>query len=231
MERKHFIRLLPGIVLLPATVIPAACESLVAGKVQYPDMPPNKDQQGDIVVGDYCETCEAMYEGIPSTEKIPSAITIAGPKEPGERMILQGIVYKPDGKTPAAGIILYAWHTDATGIYSPSPGQTNGKRHGHLRNWVKTDANGQFSINSIRPASYPERTIPAHIHILVKEPRKKLYYIDEVWFDDDPLITQTMKKNAQKRGGNLTIHLSKDNNGVWQGELPITLGLNIPNYR
>ncbi len=188
-------------------------------------------QPTDRVIADYCDGCEMMYEGIPSLEKIKSEATLSLQGEPGKLMNINGIVYKADGKTPVKNIVLYIYHTDANGIYAPAKDQVYGKRHGHLRGWAKTNDHGQFKINSIRPAAYPRENIPAHIHIFVKEPGKTLYYIDEIWFDDDPLITSELKSKAQQRGGNLLIQLKLDSKNTWKGDLAIILGKNIPNYK
>lgn len=188
------------------------------------------DTAKEIVVGGPCDNCNIMFEGIPSLDKINSETTIASKAEPGERMEISGTVYLKDGKTPAKDIILYAYHTNAAGLYQPSDTQTLGKRNGRLRGWVKTNSEGKFSIASIRPAPYPNATIPAHIHFLVKEPRKIVYYIDEVWFTDDKLVTEKLKQAAEKRGGDLIIPLIKNDKGIWLGNLTITLGLNIPGY-
>ena len=69
-------------------------------------------------------------------------------------------------------MILYVYQTDAKGLYSPAAGQTQGRRHGHLRGWMKTDRMGRYEFRTVRPASYPGRDVPAHIHPVVKEPEK-----------------------------------------------------------
>ncbi len=192
-------------------------------------------QSSDAVVGTYCDGCETMYEGIPEWGNLKWQTALAPSVEPGDRMKISGTVFKSDGRTPAKDVILYIYHTDSKGNYSTIPNQKNGIRNGHLRGWVKTNERGAFEFTSIRPAPYPGRGIPAHIHLLVKEPGKTIYYIDEVWFDDDPLITNEMKSKAEKRGGNMIIHLTRKENQLrtisWEGSLSITLGLNIPNYK
>ncbi len=35
---------------------------------------------------------------------------------PGEKMIITGILYKADGKTPWPDVIMYAYHTDSKGL-------------------------------------------------------------------------------------------------------------------
>ena len=53
---------------------------------------------------------------------------------------------------PAAGIIVYAYQTDATGIYPR--GST---RHGRLRGWVRTDEAGRYRFDTIRPGAYTQK--------------------------------------------------------------------------
>lgn len=228
MKRNAFIRILPGLLAMPL-LFPAACCSPGSTSVQSDAL--LADPAGDEVVGDYCDGCEAMYEGMPPLQNITSSANISGKDEAGDRLLITGSIYKPDGVTAARDILLYIWHTDARGYYTPEPGQRHGRRHGRLRGWLKTDADGHFQISTIRPAPYPDENIPAHLHILVKEPGKTLYYIDEVWFDDDPLVTPALRQKAEKRGGDMIIHLNKDNNAVWKGVLAINLGFHIPNYK
>ncbi|HVI48830.1 MAG TPA: hypothetical protein VM802_28430 [Chitinophaga sp.] len=219
------------IVCLTAALLICSCNAARSGSQESTVAASKADTAKDIAIGDYCDGCDAMYEGMPANDSIRTVVTIADTHEPGERLTVTGKVYQPDGKTPAPHITLYIWHTNAQGYYEPSPGQINGKLHGHLRNWAQTDNDGNFTINSIRPAPYPDRDVPAHIHILVKEPHKTLYYIDEVWFDDDPLVTPSLRAQAEKRGGDLIIHLSKGEAGSWNGRVNIILGRNIPNYK
>jgi protocatechuate 3,4-dioxygenase, beta subunit len=193
---------------------------------------PNIQQQNQNgkIVGGGCDGCEAIYEGMP--KNLSRETTIADSKEPGELLEISGTVYRADSKTPARDVILYIYQTDAKGHYSPAPG-ANGlaRRNGHLRGWMKTDERGQFKFHSVKPAPYPGRNIPAHIHPIIKEPDKNEYYIDEIRFDDDPLLTIEERAKEEKRGGSGIIKLTKNQNGVWIGRRDIVLGLNIPNYK
>ncbi|HKP13817.1 MAG TPA: intradiol ring-cleavage dioxygenase [Blastocatellia bacterium] len=182
------------------------------------------------VVGGGCDGCGGIYEGLPAS--LSWETRIAPPSEPGEPLEVSGVIYRADGRTPAPGVILYVYHTDAGGHYSPAPDQTGtARRHGHLRGWMRTNPRGEYRFRSIRPAPYPNRDIPAHIHPIIKEPDKNEYYLDEYWFDDDPLITADKRAKMEKRGGLGIIHLSKNDKGVWVGRRDIVLGLNIPDYR
>jgi len=181
----------------------------------------------DKEVGGGCDRCDEMYEGMP--HRLSWQATIAAPDEPGERMIIRGTIFKKDGKTPAPNVILYVYHTDNKGLYSRSPNQNQGSRHGHLRGWMKTDGQGRYEFKTIRPVSYPNRKAPQHIHPLIKEEGLTRYWIDEYLFEDDPLLTHEEKGKQEKRGGTGVIKLAKEN-GVWIGKRDIVLGMNIPDY-
>ncbi|GGH00688.1 dioxygenase family protein [Pedobacter zeae] len=196
-------------------------------KTQGPEIPvTNKTNK----IGGGCDGCELMYVGMP--KNIKPADTSAGWKEAGQKLLVTGKVYQPDGKTPAANVIIYYWQTDNKGYYSAGKNlPEKAKRHGHIRGWVKTDLNGNYAIYTVRPAPYPHERMPAHIHLAIKEPGiKEEYYIDELVFDDDPyLIPKIKEKPLENRGGSgiLRVLLS----GKRQvAEHHIILGLNIPNY-
>lgn len=104
------------------------------------------------------------------------------------------------------------------------------KRHGHIRGWVKTDNLGNFTIYTIRPAPYPDGTMPAHIHISVKEPDiSNEYYIDDWVFDDDPILTSEQRKALPQRGGSGILKVLRKGN-LQVAVDTILLGLNIPGY-
>ena len=182
------------------------------------------------IVGGGCDGCEGIYENMPQELSWDTAIASAA--EPGERMEISGAVYKLGGQTPAPGVILYVYHTDAQGYYSPASNMTGlARRHGHLRGWVKTNLNGEYKFTTIKPAPYPNANIPAHIHPIIKEPDKNEYYIDEYVFDDDPLLTNAKRVKLENRGGSGIVHPTRRSDGAWIGRRNIILGLNIPNYR
>jgi protocatechuate 3,4-dioxygenase beta subunit len=189
---------------------------------------PAPSQKDTLIVGGGCETCEYMYIGQPAS--IDAVDTSAGWQEPGQKLIVKGRVFQIDGRTPAAGITLYYWQTDHAGLYSFREGMPEGaRRHGHIRGWLKTDAEGRYTLYTVRPAPYPKSNIPAHIHMVVKEPGMSEYYIDDLEFDDDQLLTGAERKKRLSRGGTgvLRPELIK---GVQVAERNIMLGLNIPDH-
>jgi protocatechuate 3,4-dioxygenase beta subunit len=180
-------------------------------------------------VGGSCEGCEALFEY--GSKKLTSIDTLPDYKDPGPKLEISGIIYQADGKTPAKNVILYIYHTDQKGIY-PQKGNETGwaKRHGYLRGWIKTNADGKYKFYTLRPASYPNSRAPQHIHPVIKEPNKNEYYIDEYLFTDDPFLDENEKASQQKRGGSGIITLTKKQDGSWVGKRDIILGLNIPIY-
>lgn len=182
-----------------------------------------------VLIGGGCDGCDIIYEGMP--DRLTNIANITSSSEPGERMDINGVIYQVDGKTPAKDVILYVYHTDATGYYSKSANQLEGRRHGRLRSWLKTNSNGEYKFATIKPAPYPGREIPSHIHPVIKEPGKNEYYIDEYVFDNDPLLTRKERDKCENRGGSGIMHMSKNKSGLWTGTRNIILGRNIPSYK
>jgi protocatechuate 3,4-dioxygenase beta subunit len=120
--------------------------------------------------------------------QVSSTARIAPAGEPGTALVIAGTVVAADGKTPAAGVVVYAYHTDADGYYQRT-GQSGeaGENQPRLRGWAKTDANGHFEFITIKPAPYPNRDIPAHVHVQAwgaGYPRQWF----ELEFEGDPLL-------------------------------------------
>ncbi len=176
-----------------------------------------------------CEGCEAIYESPTPFEKLEPMVWLPDANTATNKIAINGTVYNADG-SPAAGVILYVYHTDHTGVY-PVKGNEKGwaKRHGYLRGWMKTDNKGFYKFFTGRPGSYPKSTEPAHIHIIVKEPGKTEYYLDDYLFDNDPHLTKENRSRLTQRGGNGIIKLTGGMNG--KAERNIYLGKNIPGYR
>ena len=180
-------------------------------------------------VGGGCEGCEAVFEY--GSKKLLWVDTLPDFKEPGPALEISGTIYKRDGKTPASHVILYVYHTDQKGNYPVRGNETGwGKRHGYIRGWIKTNADGKYKFYTLRPASYPNSRAPQHIHPIIKEPNTNEYWIDEYLFSDDPFLDDEAKSSQRKRGGSGIITLTKKPDGTWVGKRDIVLGLNIPDY-
>lgn len=175
------------------------------------------------------------YYGIPKL--ISSTDTSSGWYQSGQKILLTGIVYKLDGKTPAADVLLYYYHTNIEGKYlhrkddkRSMPPNELGQTHGYIRGWVWTDSTGKYYIYTVRPGAYPTNDEPAHVHVTVKEPNDiEDYYIDDFVFDDDKLLTTAKRKRLENRSGSGVLRMVKKGN-ILVGERNLILGLNIPNY-
>lgn len=167
-----------------------------------------------------CEWCGATE----APGSVSWETTIAPKGEPGEWMTIAGRVLKSDGKTPAPEVIIYVYHTNDKGYYEKKGNETgNGRRHGYLRGWMKTNANGEYRFTTIKPKPYPNRSEPAHVHVVVKEPGRSEYSLESYVFDDDVLLTQAKRAAMDNRGGSGIMKLKKNENGMLEGWRDLTL--------
>jgi protocatechuate 3,4-dioxygenase beta subunit len=126
-----------------------------------------------------------------------SKITIAPESEPGSRMVVNGQVFRPDGTKPAAGVIMYAYHPDAKGIYNE---QRSFQVPPRLQGWLKTDAEGRYEYRTIRPAQYPNATVAAHVHYHFWGPGVPPQFSDELLFDDDTKVKEEDRRRSAGLG-------------------------------
>ncbi|MBD0288939.1 MAG: hypothetical protein ICV79_26470, partial [Flavisolibacter sp.] len=214
---KHVLLILSCAILLHGT-----------GCSQAPAQNENPSDNGKHV-GSPCEGCEAIYECPTPFLQLRAVDTLPDFGEAGPKLMITGIVYHIDGRTPAKDVVIYIYHTDQTGHYSIKGGEIGwGRRHGYIRGWVKTDKEGRYTFYTLRPAAYPGRRDPQHIHVTVKEPDKNEYWIDEFVFADDPLLQQSSQRMEQRGGSGIVQVVNK--NGIGVAVRHIILGLNIPNY-
>ena len=190
----------------------------------------NKPDRATQIVGGRCEGCEAIYESPIPFEKLDETDTLPDFNEPGPKIEISGIIYQVDGKTPAAGVVLYVYHTDQKGVYA-TKGDEKGwaKRHGYIRGWIKTNTRGQYKFYTLVPASYPNSSNPKHIHPTIKEPGKSEYWIDEFVFDDDPLLPEKERTRPKPVGGQGVLKTDMKN-GMLRATRDIILGFNVADY-
>ncbi|MDF7777948.1 hypothetical protein P1X14_22015 [Sphingomonas sp. AOB5] len=189
MDRRSMIAALAGTAAL------GACRAV--------GQTPPRDVRADLYD---CEGCEGALE---RTVTAASA-RIAPPGEPGEPLILAGTVIGLDGK-PAPGVVIYAYHTNAEGLYANGTPETEwSRRHGRLRGWVKTGADGRYRFETIKPAPYPDRTLPAHVHLTVLEPGRRAYWIDDIVFEGEMLVDAKYRAEREDRGGNGIVRLGRE---------------------
>jgi protocatechuate 3,4-dioxygenase beta subunit len=142
---------------------------------------------------------------------------IVSEKEPGEPLVISGRVFAPDGQTPLEGITLFVYQTDATGVYSGTAANGD-SRNTRIHGAMRTDADGRYEFRTIKPGSYPQSRNPAHIHAYVSGPGYPEYWIDEYLFDDDPFVTDDVKRRLGSKGSfSSVLKLTRGSDGVLRG--------------
>jgi protocatechuate 3,4-dioxygenase, beta subunit len=136
----------------------------------------------------------ALGSGKRAGEGSPASIRIAGPDEPGVPLVVTGQVLQPDGETPAPGVTLYVYQTDATGRYARLG------RIPRLRGWMTTDAEGRYEYRTIRPAPYPGGRIPAHVHTQLWGGDWPKQWNRDLNFADDERVTERERRESDAAG-------------------------------
>jgi protocatechuate 3,4-dioxygenase beta subunit len=143
-----------------------------------------------------------------------SHIVIAGPNEPGARLIITGCVVDRDG-IPRGGVVIEAHHTDASGIYLAEGAHgPNPKVAARLFGRLATAPDGTYQIDTIRPGTYPGGGVPAHIHIHIQDRSHEQF--ETIEFADDRNLTPVMRAKDGQGGTFATIRpVQRDAAGVF----------------
>src|SRR4030095_11276844 len=116
---------------------------------------------------------------------------VAPQGEPGQPLSVSGVVVAVNG-SPIPNASLYVYQTDHEGYYGVKPVSDN--RNPRLRLFLRSDARGAWSFDTIKPGSYPNGRAPAHIHFEVSAPGHTPN-IFEIVFEGDPFVTAEMRRN------------------------------------
>lgn len=161
-----------------------------------------------------CECC-VMRE---APSQISNKLVIAPEKQNVERITLRGTIYESDGKTPARGVLMYFYQADETGRYTKRGDEDKSSFawwHGKQRGWLRTNERGEYEFDTVKPAAYPTRTEPAHIHTLVKSPSQRhCYYIADYVFQGDELLTPKFWANTDRWWREIGVYQKSDYGGV-----------------
>ena len=148
-----------------------------------------------------------------------SIATLSGPKEPGELLHVTGRVFAPDGVTPAAGVLLYVYQTDAGGRYNRWPAKAP-----KLRGWMRTGPDGGYEYRTIRPGAYPGGRIAAHVHTQMWGAGVPPQYGTDLLFEGDPHLSQDERRRSAAAGRFAFIRpVERDAQGVWRAVHDIRL--------
>src|SRR6185369_10573826 len=112
----------------------------------------------------------------------PFQTKLAGPREPGERLIISGKVYSSDCRSHLPNTLIEVWQANSAGKYdTKKPGNFTERVAFHLRGMMLTDQQGNYEFETIMPGRYAiapklpglEKYAgvmrPAHIHFRVSE--------------------------------------------------------------
>ena len=112
------------------------------------------------------------------------------PDTKGAPIVLKGIVFKEDRKTPVNDALVEIWHCDEHEVYDNASDDYN------YRGGQKTKADGKYEFKSILPVPYKANPTneaswrPAHIHMRVSVPNQQdlvtqLYFKGGKYVDTD----------------------------------------------
>jgi protocatechuate 3,4-dioxygenase beta subunit len=115
-------------------------------------------------------------------------------------------------------VLIYFYHTDIYGVY----GRSGEHRHGKYRGWLLTGKDGRYEFETIMPASYPNSTQSAHIHMTLTGTDFREDWIDSILFEGDRFLTA--RERVPQRGGfNHVLTMKKGPDGFLRGERHIRL--------
>jgi catechol 1,2-dioxygenase len=163
----------------------------------------------------------------------PFQTKLAGPNEPGERLIVAGKVFSSDCRSRLPNTLIEIWQANQAGFYdTDKPGNFTERVDFHLRGMMLTDQQGSYEFETIMPGRYPvppnlpglEKyaglTRPAHIHFRVSESlhvplTTQLYFKDDPniakdpWASRKPSMAIGLKQDGKLLRGNFDIVLAR----------------------
>lgn len=164
----------------------------------------------------------ALFAIVAVAKSPHSRARLAPPGERGTPLVVEGRVFDPTGTRGVAGVRLYAYHTDAAGVYGDK-----GTDDPRLKGTVTTDGEGRFQWETIRPMPYPGGGNPAHIHIQASGGGYPEQWVDELQFSDDPWLTPSQKAASRQKGKFAPIVTpTRDSKGVLHATFNIRLSNN-----
>jgi len=146
----------------------------------------------------------------------PSAIDIVAAQEPGTRIHMSGTIVDLNGK-PVPGVKMFLYHTDATGYYSRP---VNNPRQARLHGTLWSNALGQYSFSTIKPAPYGDVNSPPpmHIHVHLQPPGVPDHWVESFYFEDDPrLRTEDVNRNRELGRFSNVVSLASSGDSVLKG--------------
>lgn len=153
--------------------------------------------------------------------QIEDSATIPDYESKANKIKITGTIYQSDGVTPAKDVLLYIEQPNEYGDFDLR--EDNKKRYVHHRAWVKTDANGQYTIYTFVPGGDRRYNQLQQIYPLIKENSKPEYALDTFLFEEDPLLSKACRKKIAKKGDLTRILNPKKVDGIFVAQRDIIL--------
>ncbi|MFD0964663.1 dioxygenase family protein [Pseudofulvibacter geojedonensis] len=208
MERKKFLENLSlGIIatpLLSSTLISCNNDDSANSSVDCNNNITKSDMLGPYYVSGSSEVTNLNTQSLP-----------------GDKIIVSGTIYGGVGNnTPVANAMIEVWHADNGGIYHPvGDGNVSDYQANQitLRGFITTNAQGQYTFESIRPGLYPGR--PRHFHYKVTANGYQTL-ITQIYFSGDSRTADENIDNCR------IIDFTQNSQGVYTGTANINLQSN-----
>lgn len=156
----------------------------------------------------------------PAPPDLSPIARITAPAEAGAPLVVSGRVVAPDGRTPASGVTVYAYNTDADGYY----GDHRTDFPPRICGWMVTDSSGCFELHTIRPGRYPGMHVPAHVHFVLWGGGYPPQWVDDLRFAGDSYLTDADLETSRARGFFRTVQpIERRPDGSWRTEFVIRL--------
>ena len=94
----------------------------------------------------------------------PFQTKLAGPNEPGERLVVSGKVYTADCRGRLPNALVEVWQANQSGQYDTNrPGDFTERVDFHLRGMMLTDQEGNYEFETVMPGQLPGAAKPSRV--------------------------------------------------------------------
>ena len=165
----------------------------------------------------FLSTPDYYGEGPFYTDNPPEIVDgqLAGPNEPGDRLVITGRVSNLDCTEFIPDTIIDVWHTDDAGEYD--------NQGYHLRGKTTSNSQGFYMFETIHPGKYLNGASyrPSHIHIKITPPgfatlTTQLYFAGDPYIESDAAASITEGQfDATHRIIELTTNNEGKEEGIW----------------
>lgn len=203
--RRQFLKNL-SLATLSAGIIPSALSGQSKGQN------PSNDQKDC-----YITTPDYYGEGPFYTPEAPFMENnmLAGPDEPGQRLILSGQVRNLDCSELIQNTVIDAWHANDAGQYDNSGY--------NLRGYTLSNSQGFYIFETVLPGNYPNGGSfrPSHIHLKITPPgfdtlTTQLYFEGDEFIPTDPAASiSSGPYDATHRIIPLNMNFEGKYEGIW----------------